>query len=276
MKKEKGKRIGCTIGVTIIFLILAVSPLTYANHDIPCQYDSESKNENSIKVTCQLFSGGESEQIVREMPWERYEQITTLTRDLSTDLNEMLSISDMRKKITILLEELENEGLLPRANKVQKVADQLMNRWMMSPQFLTISNNLHKNKKMNNLTQMNYFNFIFGIGKSTYAVKPITEMVIDYLFAFYVYFNLEFLYKIVNFLAHQPKMAIGVGWWEASKGGNITTIGLRGIQQWGPDADNNIGIAFRGFVGLAMSTQYINDTGMIIGFSYQSFRTIGG
>jgi len=274
MRKEKRERIGI-ISVTIMLLILSFSPLTYANHNILCQYNSGSKNENNIKVTCQLFSMGKIEQIVREIPRERYEQITTLTRDISISISETPSIPEIRKKITILLEELENEGLLPRTNKIQKVAELLMNRWMMSPQFLAISNNLHKEKKMLNDTQVNFLNFIFGVGKNTYAGKPITEMVIDYVHAFYVYFNLKFLYKIVELLEHRPKMAIGFGWWEASNGGNITTIGLRGIQQWGPDADNNIGIFVEGFVGLAMSTQYINDTGLIIGFSYQSFQITG-
>jgi hypothetical protein len=273
MKTDEIKNLfvmACSIGITVLFLSLTFCPVTaIPNRSLST---SHSDNMERIEVTCNIFTNQGIERIIKKISRERFERITNLTRELSTSFSETSSAFEMRKKITVLLGELENEGLLPRTNKVQKVADQFMNRWMMSPQFLAISNNLHKNQKMINDTQANIFNLIFGVGRNTYAVKPITEMVIDYVFAFYVYFNLKFLYKIVELLEHRPKMAIGFGLWEASKGGNITTIGLRGIQQWGPDADNNIGIAFKGFVGLAMSTRYINDTGLIIGFSYQSIR----
>jgi len=225
---------------------------------------------------CQIFIGGKIERVVGEITQEKFAEITALAKELSVDFREKPLHPGVRQKITALVGELKDAGLLPQTKEIDKVADLLVNRWANYQRLLRVVNNLHNNDKTDDDPKVNYFNFVFGVGKDTYAVKLLTEMVIDYVFAFYVYFGWEFLYNIVDFLEHRPKIAIGVGWWEASKGGNITTIGLRGIQHWGPDADNNIGIAFKGFVGLAMSTQYINDTGFIIGFSYQSFRTIGG
>jgi len=273
MTREKRKTMGLAIGVAVSFLALAFSPLT-SPHYLQ-NASGELGGRDSIEVVCQIFVGGEIERVVGEMTRERFVGITALARELSADFREKPLHPSVRQKITALLGELKDAGLLPRTKEVGKVADMLVNRWASSQRFLRVVNNLYSNDKTDDDLKANYFNFIFGVGKHTYTVKLLTEMVIDYVFAFYVYFQWKFLYKIVDFLMHRPKMAIGWGLWEANEGGNVTTVGLRGIQHWGPTASYDIGVAFIGFVGLAVTSQKINDTGFIIGFSLHSIKTVG-
>lgn len=269
MKNRNYERKGLAIGIIVLYLGLIFHPIGVATPTIVSPFDSN--DSDFVEVMCQLWTFGGIRQVVKEIPKYRLEKITALANEAYNSLGEKLSIIDMRQKFIALADELKHAKLLPQRIDVDDVANLIMSKVLISQQFLAILNNLQiKNTIDNDSPNDNYFSFVFGTGNMTMSIRLITGGVCDYLFAIYANFGLEFFYKLTMFCMFRPKAWIGFGFWQANEGGNITTVGLKGIKRWSAD-EQGIGVVLLGFLGLVVTPRYnLDNTGFIIGFSFGS------
>ena len=60
------------------------------------------------------------------------------------------------------------------------------------------------------------------------------------------------------------------GYWFAFNGGNLTTIGVNGVQKWTANEQGAIGVWLIGFIGIAVPSKNQDEPGSIFGFSLMS------
>lgn len=282
--QRKGKRMnrncgrkGLTAGIILLFLGLAIHPIVNVIPTVASKSVCNGSNfdeDDVVEVTCQVCMLRVAKQIIKAIPKARLEKITALAKEVAFDsFSNKLSINDMRQRVTSLAVELQDVELLPQGMDINDIVDMVMRKVLLLQRFSTDSSNLRmKNSVIPDGVKNNSLCLVFGEGKETASIRVITALLVDYLFAIYATFGWELFYKLTMYLMFRPKIIVGFGWWKAMDGGNITTIGLRGKQQWTADEKGNVGVALNGFIGIIVTS--LEETGFILGFSIRAGQSI--
>ena len=137
--------------------------------------------------------------------------------------------------------------------------------------FVTKSPNLD-NITYNVSAERNYMNFIYGEGYEVETIDLkmviITQSIWDLVLLRLLFW--EAFSILITKLMERPRFIIGYGYWDAFNGGNITTIGVNGVQKWTANERDDVGVWLMVFIGIIVPSKSPDEKGFICGFSLMS------